>query len=111
MASPHVSSTGRQQQQPQQQQRQQGSPRYQKISGNLRRGVVFAAPAGHPLTAIASRNSNLQIIRFEVNAHDNIRVPLAGKKNVVSQFDREAKELAFKVPAREVDRIFNNQRR
>ncbi|CAL9023709.1 unnamed protein product [Prunus brigantina] len=109
MASPHVSSTGKQEQQPQPQQRQKSSPRYQKISGNLRRGAVFVAPAGHPMTAIASRNSNLQIICFEVNAHDNIRVPLAGKKNVVSQFDREAKELAFNVPAREVDRIFNNQ--
>lgn len=108
MACPYVSSTGRQEQQ--QQQRQKSSPRYQKISGNLRRGAVFVAPAGHPVTAIASRNSNnLQIICFEVNAHDNIRVPLAGKKNVVSQFDREAKELAFNVPAREVDRIFNNQ--
>ncbi|PQQ16920.1 sucrose-binding protein-like [Prunus yedoensis var. nudiflora] len=106
MASPHVSSTGRQEQQPQP---QKSSPWYQKISGNLRRGAVFVAPAGHPVTAIASRNSNLQIICFEVNAHDNIRVPLAGKKNVVSQFDREAKELAFNVPAREVDRIFNNQ--
>ncbi|KAL6271590.1 hypothetical protein ACE6H2_028501 [Prunus campanulata] len=107
MACPYVSSTGRQEQQPQQ--RQKSSPRYQKISGNLRRGAVFVAPAGHPVTAIASRNSNLQIICFEVNAHDNIGVPLAGKKNVVSQFDREAKELAFNVPAREVDRIFNNQ--
>lgn len=82
---------------------------YQNVRGDLRRGAVYVVPAGHPLTTIASRNGNLQLICFEVNAKDNVKFPVAGKKNVVSQFEREAKELAFGVPVREVDRIFNKQ--
>ncbi|XP_062024244.1 vicilin Jug r 6.0101-like [Rosa rugosa] len=108
MACPHLASQGGSQHQ-QQRQRRSSSPSYQNVRGDLRRGTVFIVPAGHPVTAIASSNNNLQVICFEVNAKDNVRFPLAGKKNVVSLFEREAKELAFGVPVREVDRIFNKQ--
>ncbi|XP_062143371.1 vicilin Cor a 11.0101-like [Alnus glutinosa] len=93
MACPHLSSSGS----------------YQKVSGRLRRGVVFVAPAGHPVAVIASQNNNLQVLCFEVNAHGNFRFPLAGKGNIVNEFEREAKELAFNLPSREVERIFKNQ--
>ncbi|TQD95103.1 hypothetical protein C1H46_019259 [Malus baccata] len=108
MACPHVAK--QRQQSGRSQQRQKSSPTYQKMSGDLRRGAVFVAPAGHPVTTIASRNNNLQLLCFEVNARDNIRFPLVGKNNVVSQFDRQAKELSFNVPASEVESIFNNQK-
>lgn len=108
MACPHLASQESSQGGSQRQQRS-SSPSYQNVRGDLRRGTVFIVPAGHPVTAIASRNNNLQILCFEVNAKDNVRLPLTGKKNVVSQFEREAKELAFGVPVREVDRIFNKQ--
>jgi hypothetical protein len=62
MACPHLSSSGS----------------YQKVSGRLRRGVVFVAPAGHPVAVIASQNNNLQVLCFEVKAHGNFRFPLAG---------------------------------
>ncbi|KAM1805411.1 hypothetical protein TB2_030687 [Malus domestica] len=111
MACPHVDSRGRQRQPSgRSQQRQKSSPTYQRMSGDLRRGAVFVAPAGHPFTTIASRNNNLQVLCFEVNAHDNIRFPLVGKNNVLSQFDRQAKELSFNVPASEVESIFKNQK-
>lgn len=51
---------------------------YQKISSRLRRGTVFVVPAGHPVASVASRNSNLQVLCFEVNARGNTRYPLAG---------------------------------
>ncbi|XP_050364792.1 vicilin Cor a 11.0101 [Argentina anserina] len=108
MACPHLASQESSQRQ-QQPQRRSSSPSYQNVRGDLRRGTVFIVPAGHPVTAIASRNSNLQILCFEVNAKDNVKIPLTGKSNVVSQFEREAKELAFGVPVKEVDRIFNKQ--
>ncbi|KAL6208638.1 hypothetical protein ACLB2K_019585 [Fragaria x ananassa] len=108
MACPHLASQESSQGGSQRQQRS-SSPSYQNVRGDLRRGTVFIVPAGHPVTTIASRNNNLQILCFEVNAKDNVRLPLTGKKNVVSQFEREAKELAFGVPVREVDRIFNKQ--
>lgn len=62
MSCPHLASSGS----------------YQKVTGRLRRGVVFVAPAGHPVAVIASPNSNLQVLCFEVNAHGNVRFPLAG---------------------------------
>jgi mannose-6-phosphate isomerase-like protein (cupin superfamily) len=63
MACPHLSSS---------------SGSYQKVSARLRRGMVFVAPAGHPVAVIASQNNNLQVLCFEVNAHGNSRFPLAG---------------------------------
>ncbi|XP_055814241.1 vicilin Cor a 11.0101-like [Solanum dulcamara] len=108
MACPHLASESG---------RQQGSeerePRiglsYQKVSSKLRRGMVLAIPAGHPFVAVASTNQNLQIFGFNINARDNEIVPLAGRNNVMSQLEREALELGFGLPAREVEQIFRSQ--
>ncbi|KAI4349485.1 hypothetical protein L6164_010068 [Bauhinia variegata] len=98
MACPHISfsSEGR-----------SSSATYQRVSARLRPGVVFVVPAGHPFVTVASTNTNLQIICFEVNARGNKRIALAGKKNVVKAMDDRVKELAFNFPAKLVQRIFN----
>uniref|UniRef100_M1BPE1 7S globulin n=1 Tax=Solanum tuberosum TaxID=4113 RepID=M1BPE1_SOLTU len=83
--------------------------RYQKVSSKLRRGMVLVIPAGHPFVAVASTNQNLQIVGFNVNARNNEIVPLAGRNNVMSQLEREALELGFGLPAREVEQIFQSQ--
>lgn len=114
--------------------RKSGS-RYQKISSRLRPDTVFVVPAGHPFVTVASRNNNLEILCFEVNIENNVRYLLAGKTNThdpqqssfsysfhlivvflsigegnyVQQFEKEAKELAFKSKEEEVDSIFGNQ--
>ena len=54
------------------------STRYQKVIGALRPGVVFVTPASHPLAVIASRNSDLKVVCFEINSKGNIRYHLAG---------------------------------
>ncbi|XP_048140828.1 vicilin Cor a 11.0101-like isoform X2 [Rhodamnia argentea] len=82
---------------------------FQKVRARLRRGSAFIAPVGHPVAAIASRNSNLQIVCFEVNAENNVKYPLAGRRNIINLMEREAKELAFNFPSRDVERIFRSQ--
>ncbi|OVA05422.1 Cupin 1 [Macleaya cordata] len=89
---------------------EQRSGRYQKVSARLSPGDVIVAPAGHPIVLVASRNQNLQIVCFEVNAHDNEKNLLAGRDSMLNQIEKEAKELAFNLPAREVEEIFNNQK-
>ncbi|XP_050235910.1 vicilin Cor a 11.0101-like [Mercurialis annua] len=83
--------------------------RFTKISAKLRRGTVFIVPAGHPIASVASENSNLKVVCFEVNAEGNTRFSLAGKNNVVKRWEKEAKELAFGVQARDVDAVFGSQ--
>lgn len=83
---------------------------YQKIRSRLTQGTVFVIPAGHPTAIVASRDSNLQVVCFEVNAKNSRKVFLAGKNNVVNQMDREAKELAFGVPSRLVDEVFGQSK-
>ncbi|KAF2325207.1 hypothetical protein GH714_025295 [Hevea brasiliensis] len=100
MACPHVSDSS--------QQESTGSI-YQKVSSRLIQGTVFVVPAGHPVASVASRKNNLVILCFEVNSKGNTRYPLAGKNNVVNKMEREAKELAFGVKAREVEQVFGNQ--
>ncbi|XP_075641183.1 LOW QUALITY PROTEIN: vicilin Jug r 6.0101 [Castanea sativa] len=111
MACPHLSSSrsrgqrgGRESSRP-----RKSSTRYRKVSGALRPGVVFVTPASHPFVVIASRNSDLKVVCFEINAKGNIRYNLAGKGNVMNKLEKEAKELAFNLPAREVESIFNLQ--
>ncbi|EXB22118.1 Sucrose-binding protein [Morus notabilis] len=110
MACPHTpSEQGRQRGGGSAWQGEKSGKKFKRITGRLRRGMVFVVPAGHPVTAIASQNTNLQILCFEVNAKGNTRYPLAGRKNIVNNMDNVAKELAFGVPAREVERIFKSQ--
>ncbi|KAF5937395.1 hypothetical protein HYC85_024901 [Camellia sinensis] len=91
------------------QQRRSSGPSYQKVSGRLSRGVVFIIPPGHPVVTVASKNQNLQIVCFDVNALNNEKFPLAGRRNIINQLSPDAKELAFNAPAREVDEVFKNQ--
>ncbi|KAL6527659.1 hypothetical protein OROMI_029470 [Orobanche minor] len=110
MACPHLSRSKGRQQGSQRGQRETGSsPSYQKVSSRLKRGTVVVVPAGHPFVAVASNNQNLQVLCFEVNYRNNEKFPLAGRRNVMKQLEREAKELAFGMPAREVDEVFNSQ--
>lgn len=114
MACPHVSqqqqgqgqSTGEQRRE---QQHQSASPHYQRLSSPLKRGMLFVVPAGHPLIVVAGNNRNLEIVCFDVNAENNRRESLAGDKNIVNALEKEAKELAFSIPAREVDEVFAKQ--
>lgn len=91
--------------------RRQGrtSPSYHKVRAQLRRGMVYVIPAGHPVITVASNNQNLEILSFYVNARNNEKFLLAGRRNIINQLEREAKELGFGVPAREVDELFKSQ--
>ncbi|KAL8523009.1 hypothetical protein ACS0TY_013104 [Phlomoides rotata] len=113
MACPHLSQSQGSSRWDESQGRSQGQTRsgtgYQKIRSNLKAGTVVVVPAGHPFVAVASNNQNLQILCFEINAYNNQKYTLAGKSNVMKQLEREAKQLAFGVPAREVDEVFNSQ--
>ncbi|XP_057780858.1 vicilin Cor a 11.0101 [Salvia miltiorrhiza] len=87
-----------------------GQASYQTVRSRLKAGTVVIVPAGHPFVAVASNNQNLQIVSFKVNAYNNQQYTLAGKRNVMNQLEREAKELAFGVPAREVEEVFRSQK-
>lgn len=64
MACPHLSSN---------------SPiRYRKVNAHLKRGSVHIVPPGHPLITVASKDQNLELLVFQINARDNQRFPLAG---------------------------------
>ncbi|KAH6754762.1 hypothetical protein C2S53_020587 [Perilla frutescens var. hirtella] len=93
-----------------QQRESRGQSGYQKIRSRLSVGTVVVVPAGHPFVAVASNNQNLQILSFKVNAYNNEQFTLAGKRNVMNQLEREAKELAFGMPAREVEEVFRSQK-
>ncbi|GLT36355.1 hypothetical protein SLA2020_107390 [Shorea laevis] len=103
MACPHVSK------QDSKDKEWQSSARYQKINAPLETDTVFIVPPAHLFVTVASKNSNMEILCFEVNAEGNIRYPLAGKRNIVKLFENEAKELVFKSKVEEVDQVFNNQ--
>ncbi|GFP81981.1 vicilin-like antimicrobial peptides 2-2 [Phtheirospermum japonicum] len=100
MACPHMSQQQQQQQGRRQREATSAGPSYQRISSRLKRGTVVVVPAGHPMVAVASNNQNLQLLCFEVNYR---------RRNVMKQLEREAKELAFGMPAREVEEVFNSQ--
>ncbi|PIA50993.1 hypothetical protein AQUCO_01100067v1 [Aquilegia coerulea] len=114
MACPHLSSSQTQikegSETREQEQKQGGSVHYQKVSARLSPRTAFIIPAGHPVSIVASDNQNLEIVAFKVNAENNERNYLAGQNNLLNQLQREAKELAFNKPAREVETILNNQR-
>ncbi|XP_077247898.1 vicilin Cor a 11.0101-like [Tasmannia lanceolata] len=108
MVCPHLSSSGRRREEEEGQ--QEGPVSYQKVTGRLSPGVVFVDPAGHPTMAVASGDQNLQIVCFEINAKNNQRYYLAGQNNILNELEREAKELSFKAPAKEVEEILNAQK-
>lgn len=87
-----------------------GAPSYQRASARLSPGVVFVVPPGHPYLALASKDQNLEIVSFKLNANGNERFLLAGKRNVIIQLERPAKELSFGGPAKSVDKIYGSQK-
>ncbi|TVU45814.1 hypothetical protein EJB05_05317, partial [Eragrostis curvula] len=89
---------------------EQAGQGYQTIRARLSRGTVFVVPVGHPVVEVASRDSNLQIACFEVQANQNERVYLAGQNNVLRKLDNAAKELAFAASQKEVDEVLDAQR-
>ncbi|KAK7277625.1 hypothetical protein RJT34_22640 [Clitoria ternatea] len=97
MSCPHVSDS----------KSKRGRVSYHRISGNLKPGMVFVVPAGHPFVTISSKRNNLQIICFEVNATGNKKLTFAGKNNIVRALDHTAKGLSFNYPPEKVDEIFN----
>lgn len=83
---------------------------YHTIRAWLSPGTAFVVPAGHPFVAVASRDSNLQIVCFEVHADRNEKVFLAGADNVLQKLDRVAKALSFAAKAEEVDEVLGSRR-
>lgn len=61
----------------QEQQKQPGC-HYQRVESDVSCCTVIVAPAGHPSVAVASRNENLEVLSFEINAKNNQRTWLAG---------------------------------
>lgn len=104
MACPHITSKSGQDKE-----KKSSSRSYHKIRAKLKPGTAFVVPAGHPFVTVASENDDMQIFCFELNAKNNVRYPLAGDKNIVSKMEKEAQELAFGVPAKEVKEIFRKQ--
>ncbi|KAG5587856.1 hypothetical protein H5410_048290 [Solanum commersonii] len=83
---------------------------YQKtVRGCLSVGDFFVIPAGHPITVIANDDSNFSMVGFGINGHNNMLNFLAGQENIWRNVNREAKELSFNMPAREVKEILQNQ--
>ncbi|PHU21859.1 hypothetical protein BC332_06966 [Capsicum chinense] len=93
----------------QEEQQEGGNVHYQKVHGNLNVGDLLVVPASHPITLIATGGSNFRLVAFGVNAQNNKKNFLAGKVNLWRNVDREAKELSFNMPGREVEEIFQKQ--
>ncbi|KAM3326541.1 vicilin Cor a 11 [Capsicum chacoense] len=114
MACPHLGSQkqgqgSRGEERGQEEQEQDANVHYQKVRGNLNVGDLLVVPASHPITFIATGGSNLRMVGFGINARNNKKSFLAGKQNIWRNVDREAKELSFNMPGREVEEIFQKQ--
>ncbi|KAL8089467.1 vicilin Cor a 11.0101-like [Apium graveolens] len=100
MACPHLSSGSS----------SRGTPiSYRNVNAHVKRGSVYIVPPGHPVITVASKDQNLELLVFQINARDNKRFPLAGKNNIWKQIEKEAKELAFGSPWREVDEVVGKE--
>ncbi|KAK8684741.1 hypothetical protein V6N13_040757 [Hibiscus sabdariffa] len=81
---------------------------YRKVKAGLSIGDIFVVPAGHPVTFVASQNQKLRFLAFGLNCQNDLKIFIGGKDNLVRQMDSAAKELAFRVPSKLVDKIFDN---
>ncbi|XP_076958872.1 vicilin Cor a 11.0101-like isoform X2 [Bidens hawaiensis] len=84
-------------------------PRYKKVSSELRCGMEVVIPAGHPVVIKAFGEQNLEVVGFGLNSDENEWFPLAGRDNVMSQWEDTALELTFGFPAQEVQRVIKKQ--
>ncbi|KAK6130223.1 hypothetical protein DH2020_036033 [Rehmannia glutinosa] len=109
MACPHVGTQTKQQGRKEKQGETRTDVHYEKISGRLSVGDAFIIPAGHPIAIIASQDSNLQLASFGIKGSYDQKYFLVGQENIWNQVESEAKELSFKMPAREVEEIFKSQ--
>ncbi|KAI3732390.1 hypothetical protein L1987_63595 [Smallanthus sonchifolius] len=85
------------------------NPTYEKVSSKLRRRTVVVVPAGHPVVIESTGEQNLEVIGFGLKSDENEWFPLAGRDNVMSQWEDEAIELTFGSPAREVQKVIQKQ--
>ncbi|KAM3755014.1 hypothetical protein ACB098_02G007100 [Castanea mollissima] len=106
MACPHLSRQGQEYQDRREQEEEESGGQYHRVTARLSRGDTFIVPAGHPVAVIASQNEDLRLFGFSVNAENNQRNFLAGQDNIINQLEREEKELAFNMPAEEIDQLF-----
>lgn len=58
--------------------RQQRGRHYRRVESDVSSGTTFIVPAGHPFVSVSSRNENLEVLCFEINAKNNQRTWLAG---------------------------------
>ncbi|KAH1190985.1 Beta-conglycinin, beta chain [Glycine max] len=82
-----------------------------KYRAELSEDDIFVIPAAYPF--VVNATSNLNFLAFGVNAENNQRNFLAGDKdNVVSQIQRQVKELAFPAgSARDVEKLIKNKKK
>nr|XP_043638379.1 vicilin Cor a 11.0101 [Erigeron canadensis] len=84
------------------------NPTYQKVNSELRKGTVVVIPAGHPFV-IEANNQDLEVVSFGMNSDVNEWFPLVGRNNVMTQWEDEAIDLTFGVPAKEVRQVIQKQ--
>lgn len=77
MASPHLVSERRGPRQEAEEQ-EETSRQNRRVAAYLSPGDFFVIPAGHPIAIVASRNENLRMVGFLINALNNQRNCLAG---------------------------------
>ncbi|XP_076949530.1 vicilin Cor a 11.0101-like [Bidens hawaiensis] len=84
-------------------------PRYRQVSSELRQGTVVVIPAGHPVVIEAFGEQNLEVAGFGLNSDENEWFPLAGRDNVMSQWEDAALELTFGFRTKEVQKVIQRQ--
>ncbi|MCE3214999.1 hypothetical protein HAX54_000517 [Datura stramonium] len=92
-----------------QSQQRQGHNYQKAVRGSVSVGDVFVIPAGHPITVMATGESNLRMVGFGINGYNSRLNFLAGQESIWRNVKRQAKELSFNMPAREVEEILQNQ--
>ncbi|XP_051127764.1 vicilin Cor a 11.0101-like [Andrographis paniculata] len=101
MACPHLSSSSKRE--------QNGDTHYEKASADLSVGDLFVFPAGHPIAIVAHKDSDLELVSFGIRGSNNQKYFLAGRDSVWEKVQAEAKELSFRLPAKEVEEILRRQ--
>ncbi|XP_051127842.1 vicilin Cor a 11.0101-like [Andrographis paniculata] len=88
---------------------QKGDTPYEKASADLSVGDVFIFPAGFPIAIVAHKDSDLELVSFGIRGSNNQKYFLAGRDSVWEKVQAEAKELSFRLPAKEVEEILRRQ--
>ncbi|KAI9089739.1 hypothetical protein K1719_029032 [Acacia pycnantha] len=92
-------------------QEEQSEGQIRRVSSRLNQGDVFVALAGHPLALRASKNNDLWMVGFLLDADNNQRNFLGGEKdNVINQIDRIVLEQAVNGSGEEAQKLLSNQK-